>query len=128
MSLLKTWTNAWTTSRRYHEATVQPCFLGCECSEDDLAHYLQCDPFWTLLVSAGKKPKCWLDFSPGQKLGLVNPTLESLQVAVVASRAYHTLRYTFEDGIRDAIDSLNFDAVYSRLLEIMCSEFADVGV
>ena len=125
MSIIKTWTNAWTTSRRYHEATILPCIFGCNNAEDDLAHYLTCDPLWTLTTCAGKKPKSVLGLLPGVKIGLVNPTHESIKMAVVLSRAYHTIRNTFMDEILLAVNSGDFWTVHSRLLEILSSEWEE---
>jgi len=43
MCVLKTWTNSWSTSKRYHEDPIFPCLLGCSAGGiDDLEHYYQC--------------------------------------------------------------------------------------
>ena len=49
---IKTWSNAWATSSRYHEGILLPCLFGCTCT-DHLEHYLQCPhlfALWTFLV------------------------------------------------------------------------------
>lgn len=51
MAVLKKWANAWTTTCRMHEALELPCIFGCHDCEDDLDHYLCCDPLWTIVGS-----------------------------------------------------------------------------
>ena len=45
MCVFKTYVNAWTTSRRFHEAALASCISGCS-EEDNLAHYLVCNRLW----------------------------------------------------------------------------------
>ena len=43
------------------ESVDLPCFSSGEDMEDDLDHYLECDTFWTLLVtSAGLNKDPWV--------------------------------------------------------------------
>jgi len=39
--VLRTWLNAWTTSRRIKGDAVHLCLFGCV-ADDDLYHYLRC--------------------------------------------------------------------------------------
>ena len=45
---MKSWTNAWTTSSRMHEAELLPCLFDCPDALDTLDHYLACDRLWRL--------------------------------------------------------------------------------
>ena len=57
MCVLKTWLNAWTTSKRMHEkgeadvAIRHWCVFGHECLED-LRHYAQCSAFRVVATNA----------------------------------------------------------------------------
>jgi len=54
--LLRTWTNAWCTSSRLHEASALPCLFGCVGFPDNLKHYLRCPILWRFISSCDRLP------------------------------------------------------------------------
>ena len=56
---LKTIINSWSTSHRVGESELLPCIFGCSGCEDNLKHYLWCDPLWTQVASACGLPSCF---------------------------------------------------------------------
>ena len=108
-SIIKTWSNSWTTSRRYHDQDPLPgCLFGCDVAQDDLAHYLICQPFWTCITCGAGLSEGWLDQTPLQRLGLANPSLRSLSILLVASRVYHTLRQGRDEIVRSSFADSDF--------------------
>jgi hypothetical protein len=49
VSVLKTWTNVWSTTYRLHCRDKFPCVFGCRASHDDLRHYANCSHMWSAL-------------------------------------------------------------------------------
>jgi len=49
--VLRTWSNSWSTSYRYHESRLLPCLLGCPGMADNMKHY-PCCPLIQEYVSA----------------------------------------------------------------------------
>ena len=53
VKVIKTWSNGWATSSRYHEGLILPCLFGCKSCIDCLEHYIQCPhllALWTFLA------------------------------------------------------------------------------
>ena len=42
VQVLRTWSNSWSTSYRYHESRLLPCLLGCPGMADNMVHYARC--------------------------------------------------------------------------------------
>jgi len=53
MAVNKTWANAWNTSSRMREDQDFPCISGREDGQDELKHYLCCEPLWTAVIFTG---------------------------------------------------------------------------
>ena len=47
--VIKTYTNSWATSTRYHEKVRETCIFGCLAS-DCLSHYFRCEYLWHQLT------------------------------------------------------------------------------
>ena len=53
--LVKTWTNSWTTSERYHDDKMNACLFGCVPEGSDaFGHYLRCPRLWKIIASSKK--------------------------------------------------------------------------
>ena len=118
MTLIKTITNSWATSCRFHEPEILPCIFGCPEERDDLAHYLRCDPLWTILATAWGASLGFLSRSPLQRLGLINPSVTSFLHMVSASRVYHAIRRDSPDVVRSAISEQDFANLHDITLEL----------
>jgi len=115
-AVLKTWTNGWCTSTRCHEVVTLNCVFGCGGS-DSLAHYLICDPLWTIVVSAMSAHVCCLSSPPEVRACLVNPSRESVLRCLVAFQVYHALKISY----RRRVD-LDFEAGdYTMSIELAFS-------
>jgi hypothetical protein len=108
---LKTVINSWATSHRYGEVPLLPCILGCEKKEDNLKHYLECDPLWTLAVSACGLPLNFISLLPLERLCIVNRSPASLRLLSVVFRAYHALRLGHSRLIDHGITHKVFDNI-----------------
>lgn len=91
MCWIKTVSNAWTTSRRMHEATQKMCFLGCK-ALDDLRHYAVCPSLSHMLARVLGLP---LPSPPPSALFLLGMShLPSLHISpsYLGFTVYHTAR------------------------------------
>ena len=92
VKIIKTWSNGWATSSRYHEGVVLPCLFGCKSCIDNLQHYLQCPhlfAIWTFLAGS-------VSADPLKRWGLIAPEPNDfLQIACVFS-GYHAIRREFK--------------------------------
>jgi hypothetical protein len=97
--VLKTWSNSWSTSDRYHDGRIEHCCFGCFPEPDSLAHYLVCDALWAT-VSSATHHRCPDD--PLERLCIDKPTSGNLRNLVVAYSTYHTMKHGYLTRIRVA--------------------------
>jgi hypothetical protein len=119
MCVIKTWANAWTTSTRMHEAYELPCIFGCQGCEDDLEHYLICDPLWTVVISCSSGQSELLHAGPFTKLGLAfdDSSIVWWKKIAIAFSCYHAIKMSHRFEILSCHESGNFCQVEDRLLE-----------
>ena len=92
VKVIKTWSNGWATSYRYHEGIVLPCLFGCSSCIDQLEHYLQCPHLYALWTFLAGDVSC----DPLKRWGLIAPEPDDfLRVACVFS-GYHAVRREFK--------------------------------
>ena len=118
MALLKTWTNGWATSERFHEVVILPCIFGCG-GHDSLAHYLSCQHLWSLLLSQRNAHTAALTHSPSQRACLCNVCKWSIVNCWVAFQAYHALKIDHRDVVYAAVESGDFHGVLCTVMELM---------
>ena len=82
--LIKTWTNSWATSHRYHELLLLPCVMGCQDGKDDLSHYAGCIQINLILGDL------FLTSRLG-RLGLWNASRDSVLTCAAVFSAYHVI-------------------------------------
>ncbi len=85
-SLLRTYIGGWTTSVRMGEEEKLPCIFGCREARDELTHYLLCAPLWLI---ASEALRVETPFSLGERLCLVSPSPEHVQLLALAFQIYH---------------------------------------
>jgi len=107
-SVFKTLINSWSTTHRYHEMHLWPCIFGCEDCKDELTHYLNCDPMWTLAVSAASLPSSYLSLSPSDRLCLFSNSVSGMRLLAVVSRGYHALKFGHREIIERCIANQEF--------------------
>ena len=88
MKVVRSWSNSWATSHRFHERIRLPCLLGCTGELDSMSHYTKCPILFALIRVL--RP----DTSPchATRCGLVNHSAEELRSLACTYTAYHTLR------------------------------------
>ena len=103
-SLMKTWLNAWTTTRRMNEAKRETCLFGCTQAhhyshdvvieaKDDLEHYLCCDRLWFILDVLGPLPT-----GATGRLAMLPLTLASAVRLAAAFYIYHAVKFSKDMG------------------------------
>jgi hypothetical protein len=95
VQVLRTWSNSWSTSYRYHESRRLPCLLGCHDMPDCISHYSSC-PLIHEYVSATFGPS--LSAECLNNFGTSARTLDALRQVACIYYAYHVVK--FHPGIR----------------------------
>ena len=116
MCIIKTWTNSWVTSSRFHESTRLPCIFGCD-AKDELKHYVVCEPFWTIIHNCTGARAADLATETCVLICTARPTLASIRRLFVAYRCYHKLRFENGEEINRAKESTDFGPV----IELLCA-------
>ena len=114
MIVIKTWSDSWTTSERFHENETLPCIFGCG-GRDNLRHYLECEHLWTPVnCCTGASSREWR-YSVAEKLGMVNPCLRKLRRLAVAFGCYHSCRFNHRSEIDQARRTGDFSSIIMLL-------------
>ena len=114
MISINTISNSWIASERLHEPVRLPCVFGCQGCKDHLIHYLQCEPFWTLIISALNMHQSWLSCPPASKLCIANINSQNLYLIGIAFKTYHAIIKCFEDLIGQAVATQDFHEVHLK--------------
>ena len=94
IKVMKTWSNAWSTSHRYHEGKILPCMFGCHGCKDTLNHYLQCPhlfALWRYLVEGTNE-------MPLIRWGLIHPDKHTFHSIACVFSGYHAIRHEFRSA------------------------------
>ena len=118
MCVIKSWGNSWYTSSRLNESPILPCIFGCEGQVDELAHYLVCSPFWTILSSVLRPPGCHTQECPTSRLNVVNPSVHKAKVLAVAFHCYHGLKIARRQMVDQAVSSGEYEPIILCLCEL----------
>jgi len=124
-AIIKTWSNAWTTSSRMHEAETLPCVFGCG-GVDSLEHYLCCESLWTIVISCSQGRVEHLHVCPATKLGFGPMPATWLRRLVVAFNCFHAIKMAHRSEIQLFAESGHPHQVHSRLLNYaveFCRDF-----
>ena len=116
MCVLKTWTNSWATTERFHESEILPCIFGCA-QRDSLSHYLTCEPFWTAVHCCTSASLRECEFPLVVRIGLASPTLRRLRRLAVAFGTYHNIKLKHRDIIVQAKSEDDWTTVHDKLFE-----------
>ena len=100
MCCVKTVSNAWATSHRYHEQVRLGCVFGCGGADDSLSHYLSCSVLWTLVGDSFPPPD---SISPIDRICLRCPTKLRAVNLFCAYHIYHCIKIS-ERPLVDASD------------------------
>ena len=120
-SILKTWSNTWTTSTRMHENDALPCLFGCTMDDRDaLDHYLSCLNLWAGIFLAGRgyvPPIRWSFFFEDvwKRLLLVQPSIPAALDLVTAFLAYHAVKHENRREVLRMIGDRDAEALRARI-------------
>ena len=89
---LKTWTNGWCTSDRFHASVRLPCLFGCIDAVDKQAHYCMCPNLFTIL-SYLWQPVEDISSDPICRLGLQGTSIIRLKAVACTFSAYHHIKF-----------------------------------
>ena len=104
VTVVKTLSNSWCTSHRYHEACRLPCIFGCTAVgpvlnrqelRDTLSHYLVCPVLWRAIESSCRLP---CGSCAASRLG-VSPRSADLRVLAIAHHIYHYCKFSSSFGV-----------------------------
>ena len=135
MSVIKTLSNSWATSARYHEDVRKWCLVGCHCFSgaddskqgpptDSLAHYLACPLLWSLIDSACRSPCTEWDLAVPHRLCLVNPTLRRAKILAIGYRIYHAVKMGHSEIWDTAVQQNSYNLMHELVLSL-ARHFAD---
>ena len=115
MCFIKSATNAWATTHRYHETRRLRSIFGCPDAPDTIHHYItRCSRFWhNIYDQAGA---AYHD-DPLMRLGVASPSPQAVQVIAIAYTTYHAIRNVDAVIILKADDTGDYTSVHSRLTE-----------
>ena len=103
---------------RFHEPPVLPCIFGCHEGGDQLAHYSNCDPFWTIMCSCAKLSAHWLPCPPMQRFCFPEPNCHNLLLCGMMFKTYHALRKDYDNLVRKAAASFDFSEVIIKAVAL----------
>jgi endonuclease/exonuclease/phosphatase family metal-dependent hydrolase len=99
MQVIKTWSNSWATTHRFHEARRLPCLFGCADASDDLAHYAFCEVLRSIMIQFAQPS----DSSGTDCLGLTYPSVSNLKCIACMFYAYHAVKHL--DTVKNKISA-----------------------
>ena len=90
VQVLKTWTNSWATSLRFHDDKRLPCLLGCDCARDKVEHYVVCGRIHSAVDNMVVKPSDDVSFAD---FGVARPSEFALRCTACTFYAYHAVKF-----------------------------------
>ena len=126
MRVVKTWSNAWATSNRYHEAIRLPCLFGCAHQIDAQRHYVNCPLLYCIT-----RQVLHVSDMPLERLAVSSPTRASLLTVACVFSAYHALKNTLATECLDGSTSLDPQQLLAALglfAESLAAEAVEVGL
>jgi hypothetical protein len=115
MCFIKTLSNGWATTSRYHEAHVMSCFFGCKehkiSSKDSLKHYLYCNKLWEIVQGVTCHNSGPLNGPPSARLHIISPNNRDIYNWAVAFRIYHGLKFDYLRRVKGAQRTNNYEEV-----------------
>ena len=100
-----------------HEPVLLPYIFGCDSEDDDLCHYLTCDPLWTLAASASSLPIDFLSLSSLERPCLLNKSIHGLRLSSVVY-SYHALRLGHGKLVEYCIRTCDFEEIILLAMRI----------
>ena len=110
MCVIKTLTNAWTTTHRLNESVRIKCIFGCE-DPDVTRHYIVCDALARIVAEAGL---VGLSSNVLRRLCIQNPDAIHACFVFVAFTTYHHVKHRF----RDTVDLCRSNGNFRTIIDI----------
>ena len=124
MIVLKTWSNSWASTERYHEDSILGCVFGCG-GHDNLKHYLVCDVLWTLVIGISFPHIAYLCpcvppiLLPAYRACFHNADKMTIILLALAFKTYHAIKMDYRHLIDSAFLNHNFDEVLSTCIDLI---------
>jgi hypothetical protein len=115
MAALKTLLNSWCTQGRYHDSSADLCIFGCAGAVDDILHYACCQRLWQASAEAAQMP---LSASVEERLLLLYPARERLDVMVIAFSVYHAVKLGHPAAVSKAQESSDYGEVHFLMASV----------
>ena len=100
------------------ETVLLPCIFRYDSEDDDLRHYLSCDPMWKMAASASALPSAFLLLAPFGRLCLLNRSPLGLRLRSMVFRGYHPLKMCHRNLVEYCIRTDNFDERFLLALSV----------
>ena len=150
MCYIKTLTNAWATSSRYHESKIHQCLFGCACvlvrpprphkpnleisittpppslKKDSLRHYLYCNPLWAVIQEVSGFSCGPLEQAPIDRLGIRNPSVRCIFQLALAFRVYHATKNDYLTKVLTAQRLGDYSEVRSILKKLAAFHWKEI--
>ena len=127
-AVTKSWANAWTTSSRMHEEERLPCIFGCADCDDELAHYICCDPLWTAAISNSYSSVELLHRSPLERLCLIDPHVEDACLLALTFNCYHAVKLANREIVDKCVQVGDFSAIQDKLMSLADAFKKDLAI
>ena len=112
-----------------NESVMLPCFFCGADMDDDLDHYLECEEFWTLLISSAglsHKGTRFLNLPPTERLGLLNPSTLTCKLLAGAHLVYHALKFDHMAEVHSALASSDLHPIYDLTIRLAVHHYRDL--
>ena len=90
LRILKIWANGWATSYRMRDPICFPCLFGCD-RKDSMTHDVMCPILFSLLSQSRPETQA----CPLKRIGLVDPSRESLLTLACSFAGHHAVRNNY---------------------------------
>ena len=104
MTYIKTISNGWCTSSRFHEPIRYSCIFGCDEARDELRHYLCCPTFVDICANAVRHDIFQSSVNMPNvlsTLGLVPKNHDAMLLTYVLFSVYHKHKRDWDAGCYD---------------------------
>ena len=108
---------------------MMPCFFCGADMDDDLDHYLECEEFWTLLISSAglnHKGTSFLKLPPTERLGLLSPSILTCKLLAGAHLVYHALKFDHYAVVQSALASSDLSPIYDIAIRLAVRHYRDL--
>ncbi len=109
------------------EAEIHDCFFCAKSGGDRLPHYLQCDTFWTLLISCAGLGTDQLGICPLVRGCYSRPSLTGCNLITCAFLVYHAIKLQHLEVALEGINAGDNVPTLNPVIELALYHFDSIG-